>query len=141
MRYARNYAQAQKKEEESIFKCYYRAHRLAKMDGHKKNLELVRENLIDGENDLTIKVWENFLNVCVELDIDMDPMFEAISTHPTDMGKGNGYRIPSKDVNIIEHMKKRQRRIRWRETYRRKYENDQSSNIMQKLQRPVLRAV
>jgi hypothetical protein len=141
MRYARKFAQAQKREEAVIFQCYYRANRVAKMDGHKKNLQLVRKNLIEGDNDLTVKVWEYFLNVCVELDVDLNPIFDTVKLHPTDLGKGNGYRIPSKKVDLLGHTKRRQRRKQWREEFRRRFETDQTSNIIQKLRHPELRLV
>ncbi len=141
MRYARKFAQAQKREEEVIFKCYYLAAQVAKMDGHKKNLQLVRKNLIEGNNDLTIKVWEHFLNVCAELDVDLDPIFDVVKLHPTDLGKGNGYRIPSKTVDLLAHTKKRLRRKHWREDFRRRYEQDQSYKIIQQMRHPELRLV
>ena len=141
MRYARKFAQAQKREERLIFDCYYQAIRLAKMDGQLENLRLVRENLIEGDNDLTVKVWENFVQVCYELRIDLDPLIDGVKLHPFDTGKGNGYRIPSKKVDLFGHLKKRQRRNTWRANWRREFEGDQSYKIIQQMRHQELRLV
>lgn len=121
MRYAGNYAKAQKREERAIFECYYKANAVARMDGHLKNLRLVRENLIEGDNDLTVSVWKNFVNTCQELRIDMDHMSNVVKI-PEDPGKGNGYRIPSKEKDLMGHIRKKQHRLRWREQFRREFE-------------------
>ncbi len=141
MRYARKFAQAQKREEDVIFECYYEAICVAKMDGQRENLRLVRENLIEGDNDLTVKVWENFLQVCYELNVDLDRLIDTVKMHPSDFGKGNGYRIPSKNVNLFEHLKKRQRRNNWRADFRKKYERTGAYEIIQKLRQPKLHVV
>lgn len=141
MRYARKFAQAQKREEKAIFQCYFEAVGKAKMDGHKRNLGLVQKNMIEGNNDLTIKVWEHFLNVCDELDVNLDPIFNIVKLHPQDLGKGNGYRIPSKETDLLGYTKKRQRRRQWREEFRKHYQSDRTGDIIKKLRFPELRLV
>ena len=138
MRYTKNYAQAQKREERGIFNCYYQAIRVAHMDGHRKTLQLVRENMIEGDNDLTIDVWNNFLNVCKELRVDTRPITDVVRIHPSDPGKGNGYRIPRKEVDMVGHVKMIERRREWRKRFRCHFE---AAEILQELSRPKLRLV
>jgi hypothetical protein len=136
MRYTKGFAQAQKREEKAIFDCYYESLKNATMDGQRDNLEYVRINLIEGTNDLTIKVFENFLNVCVELNCSSaSHLLEVLTFHPVHKGKGHGYKIPSKTKDPIGHAMARSSRNEWRMQFRMVHE--QSGSQM----KPVLRIV
>lgn len=125
MRYTKGFAQAQKREEREMFRCYYEAIEKARMDSHRKNLEMVRENLIHGPNDLRVKVFENFLNVCVELThVEILPLLDIVKFHPAHAGKGHGYKIPSKTKDPIGHAKARAIRTEWRKEFRIEFETD-----------------
>jgi len=141
MRYTGRYAQAQKREERAIFQCYFRAINEAHKDSHRENLRLVRENMIEGDNDLTIDVWKNFLNVCEELRIDVAPITDIVKINKEHPGKGNGYRIPRKEKDQIGYLKKLQRRREWRELFRNEF-GFENSVVLNKLhERPQLRVV
>jgi hypothetical protein len=122
VRYIKGHAQAQKREEREMFRCYYEAIEHVRMDSHRTNLNLVRENLIYGPNDLTIKVFENFLNVCGEMCVDVLPLIDVLKFHPIHPGKGNGYKIPSQKKYPIEHAKARAIRTNWRREFRIEFE-------------------
>ena len=125
MRYTKGFAQAQKREEHEMFRCYYEAIDKAHMDGHRKNLAMVGENLIYGSNDLRIKVFENFLNVCVEMThVEILPLLDIIKFHPVHAGKGHGYKIPSKIKHPLGHAKARAIRTKWRKQFRIEFETD-----------------
>jgi len=147
MRYANlrdkkgGFAQAQKREEQAMFRCYYQAVPLAKMDGHRNNLELVRENLIEGDNDLTVHVFENFLNVCFELQVPgLIRLLDTIKMSPIHPGKGNGYRIPSKHKDLIGYTRARSVRQKWRAKLRATYGGEEVTGA-DKIEQMKLRLV
>ena len=127
MRYTKGFAQALKREEHAMFDCYYEALALARMDAQRRNLEYVRMNLIEGTNDLTIGVFENFLNVCAELGCPSAlHLVETIKIHPVHPGKGHGYKIPSKETDPIGHATARAKRNSWRANFRLVHEQSGS---------------
>lgn len=115
------YVKFMKREEREIFACYYEALSKAKMPGQRDNLEHVRANLIEGNRDLTKKVWNNFLENLMRLDCDYDGLLQVLKTHPTDPGKGNCYKIPSKDKDQFGHMKQMRARSKFRAQFREMY--------------------
>ena len=110
-----------KKEERAIFKCYYEARSKARMQSHVRNLDFVRDNLIEGNRDLTKSVWNVFLDTLVELECDIDWLVRVIKIHPEHPGKGNSYKIPSKDKDRLGHIKQMNARKNWRAGFRAMY--------------------
>ena len=125
MRRAKGFVYFTKKEERIVFACYYEALIRAKMDGARRNLEFVRANFIDGMGVLKEDVWENFLNVCCQLNV---PSFtilcDVIAEHPIP-GKGACYRIPSEKSNRMAHLKALAKRRTWRDQYNSVYTGEQ----------------
>ena len=121
MRIAGAYVKFMKREEREIFACYYEALSKAKMPGQRDTLEFVRVNLIEGNRDLTTRVWDHFLDILLRLNCDYDGLLRVLKEHPTDPGKGNCYKIPSKEKDQFGHMKQMRTRSKWRAQYREMY--------------------
>ncbi len=135
MRQTENFVYFTKREERAIFECYYEALKIARMDGHRRNLELVREFLIDGDGTLTVKVFDYFLNTIAQLGIDVTPMERSLKEHPNDPGKGACYRIPNKKKDRMGHTKAMATRRRWRDGFKELFGSEANHTVVGTFQR------
>ena len=137
MRLANGYVYFTKKEEREIFRCYYIAVERARFDGQRKNLEYVRRYLIDGVGTIRTSIWENFIEVVIQLGIDMSSLGNAIHQSKTHPGKGASYRIPNKTKDPVGNMKALAKRRSWRNDFKANYGNEYEVDDVT----PVLRVV
>lgn len=103
------------REERSVFDRWFQAIAIAVLPSHLTTLEYVRSIMIDGMNDLTLAVWDNFLVTLAELRL--DPPEVEIDSH--DPGKGGCYHIPpNRPKSKIKHFERLANRRRFRDEIR-----------------------
>ena len=129
MRRDKTHAKLQKSEELDVFGLYYEAIEIATLQSHLTNLSLIRKHFIDGNNDMTVKVWDNFLHVLYELKIRMP----NVAVNSIDPGKGNCYYIP-RDLpkNSLLRLTKLTHRREWRQKWKAMFEEGMAEETLRK---------
>lgn len=109
-----------KKEERVVFACYYEALLRVRTESMRANLDLVRRYFIEGDGDLTPKVWEFFLNNCSILAVPSLTTILDQFEERTD-GKGSYFYIAKEETSSKQRARAMAMRNRWRHELREYY--------------------